>query len=202
MMFIVGGVSAGITAADNAPNSVATTAPSATSEYRLFPRDLVRVTVHGEPELKDLDRRIDGGGRVSLPFISPVEIQGLTTAEAEMRIQRDYIDQQILIRPQVSVTVVEYDTREVSVLGQVRTPGRIAFPKEATNLSIIDAVSKAGGFTRIARTDSVRVTRKNGVNSTETSVTVDVARMFDGRGGGTPFLLLPGDIVFVPERIF
>lgn len=173
-------------------------APSA--EYRLFARDLVRVSVHGEEDLKSLDRRIDGAGRISLPLISSVEIKGLTPAAAEAAIAKVFIDEQILIRPQVSVTVIEYSPREISVLGQVREPGKIALPIEAASLSIVEAVSKAGGFTRIAKSDSVRVTRID-ENGAEVSTVVDVSRLLDGRGGET-YALLPGDVVFVPERIF
>lgn len=172
-----------------------------TTEYRLFARDLVRVSVHGEEDLKALDRRIDGAGRISLPLISAVEIKGLTPAEAEAAIAKVYLDEQILIRPQVSVAVIEYSPREISVLGQVREPGKIALPIEAANLSIVEAVSKAGGFTRIAKSDSVRVTRIV-ENGSEESTVVDVARLLDGRGTGETFALLPGDVVFVPERIF
>ncbi len=177
------------------------TAAATSSEYRLFARDLVRVSVHGEEDLKSLDRRIDGAGRISLPLISAVEIKGLTPSEAEAAIAKVFLDEQILIRPQVSVTVVEYSPREISVLGQVREPGKIALPIEAANLSIVEAVSKAGGFTRIAKSDSVRVSRI-AENGTEVSTVVDVARLLDGRGGGEAFPLLPGDVVFVPERIF
>ncbi len=171
------------------------------NEYRLFARDLVRVSVHGEEDLKALDRRIDGAGRITLPMIPAVEIKGQTPSEAEARIAKAYVDEQILIRPQISVTVIEYSPREISVLGQVREPGKIALPIEAASLSIVEAVSKAGGFTRIAKSDSVRVTRI-GENGSEVSTTVDVARLLDGRGGSEAFALLPGDVVFVPERIF
>lgn len=121
-------------------------------------------------------------------------------ADHEAAIARVYTAEQILLRPQVSVTVIEYSPREISVLGQVRTPGKVAFPIEAANIPIVEAISKAGGFTRIAKSDTVRVTRAD-ANGTETSITVDVSRLVDGRGGET-FQLLPGDVVFVPERIF
>ncbi len=190
-----------LVAADAAPVQASAQPAVAASDYRLFSRDLVRVSVHGEPDLKDLDRRIDGSGRISLPLLPPVDLKGLTPAEAEVAIARAFIEAQILLRPQVSVTVVEYSPREISVLGQVRTPGKIAFPIEADSLSIVEAVSKAGGFTRIAKSDSVLVTR-TGADGREISTTVDVARLFDGRGGGETYQLVPGDVVFVPERIF
>ena len=58
----------------------------------------------------------------------------------------------------------------------------------------------AGGFTRIAKSDAVRITRKDDAGA-ERTFTVDVEKMLAGRGGET-FLVQPGDVVFVPERVF
>jgi protein involved in polysaccharide export with SLBB domain len=168
--------------------------------YRLFGRDLIEVTVHGEPDMT-VQRRVDAGGTVSLPLIGSVQVVGLTLEQAQKRIADAYVAGEIFIRPQVGVTVHEYAAREISVLGQVRSPGRITFPIEARSLSIVEAVSQAGGFTRIGKSDSVRVTRM-GADDREETFTVNVERMLDGRGGSEPFPILPGDVIFVPERVF
>lgn len=167
--------------------------------YRLAPRDLIRVTVFGESDL-NIERRIDGNGTVSIPLIGSVALQGLTVAGAEEKIRITFTEKEIFVRPQVAVSVVEYVAKEVSVIGQVKNPGKIPLPIEANSIEIVDVISKAGGFTRLGRSDSVRVTRK-GLNGKEETFTVDVQRMFSGRGGAARFVVYPNDVVFVPERI-
>ncbi len=171
-----------------------------TSGYKLFPRDLIAMSILGEPDMT-IERRIDGDGRVSLPLIGSVSLRGLSTTEAENKIRQVYIERQIYIRPQVSLSVKEYYPREVFVLGQVRTPGKITLPIEASSISIVEAISKAGGFTRISKGESVQVTRKLS-NGAEQSTTVDVAGMIDGKGTKTGFIIQPDDVIFVPERLF
>lgn len=168
--------------------------------YKLFARDLVVMSILGEPDM-EVERRIDGDGRISLPLIEPVLVQGLSTTEAEACIRKAYVDAQIYIRPQVSLSVKEYYPREVFVLGQVRTPGKITLPIEAADISLVQAISLAGGFTRIAKGDSVQITRRL-PDGTEQSVTIDASAMIDGRGSKSGFSIQPNDVIFVPERIF
>lgn len=177
----------------------AQTNPPTVSRYRLAPRDLLRIAVFGEPDLDNIERRIDGNGMVSLPLLGRVAVQGLTTAAAEEAIRRLYVEKEIFVRPQVSVSVAEYVAREVSVIGQVREPGRIKLPIETDSIQIVEAITQAGGITRLARADSVRVTRKNAEGAEQTFV-INVERMINGRGAPS-FSVLPGDVVFVPERI-
>lgn len=167
--------------------------------YRLFARDLVEVSVHGEPDMT-VTRRVDAGGFVSLPLIDPVRVLGLTLEEAQQRIAETYRTSEIFIRPQIGMVVKEYASREISVIGQVRTPGRVTFPIEAQEMSIVEAVSQAGGFTRIGKADAVRVTRPSASGGEET-FTVDVERMINGQGAAG-FQVQPGDVIFVPERVF
>lgn len=175
------------------------TAESKTLTYHLYPRDLVRVTVFNEPDM-NVERRLDAAGAVTLPMLGELKIGGLTVMEAQKKIVEAYVSQEIYINPEVAISIIEYQPREVSVLGQVKDPGKIKFPNEGDALEIVDVISKAGGITRIGKSDSVRVTRKNG-DGTEETFTVNVERMFDGRGGAKSFVVLPGDVIFVPERV-
>lgn len=174
--------------------------PAEPPRYRMFPRDLVKFTVHGEPDVS-VERRIDGLGEVSVPLIGQVKVAGLTPAEAQEVISKLYIDQEIFVRPEVVVTVVEYSPKEVMVLGQVGKQGKQGFPPEVASLSIVEAITSAGGFNRIAKSDGVRVTRKDERGS-EQSFVVNVEKMLEGRTNAEPFMLQPGDVVFVPERVF
>lgn len=169
--------------------------------YRIFPRDAIQLTVHGEPDVGG-ERRVDGQGEINVPLIGPVKIAGLTPAEAQLVIAKKYIEAEIFIRPEVVVTVSEYSPKEVMVLGQVGKQGKQIFSSEATTLPIVEAITAAGGFTRIAKADAVRVTRRD-ERGNEQSFTINVEKMIEGRSpAGEGFVLQPGDVVFVPERVF
>src|SRR5262249_49970426 len=98
-------------------------------------------------------------------------------------------------KPSVSVRVTEYRSRRVSVFGQVRSPGTFPYTE---NMSIVEVISKAGGFTAMARKNSVRVTRGSGPGAERS----EGAGEEMGQGKAPNFLLRPGDVVFVPERVF
>lgn len=171
------------------------------ARYRLFARDVVRITVQGEKDVA-VERRIDGLGEVSVPLLGQVKLAGLTVADAQVLIAGRYVKEEIFIRPEVVVSLVEYAPKEVMVLGQVGKQGKQLFAPEASSMSVVEAITSAGGFTRIAKTDGVRVTRKD-ERGREQSFTVNVEKMIEGRAAGAEvFMLQPGDVVFVPERVF
>jgi polysaccharide export outer membrane protein len=88
------------------------------------------------------------------------------------------------------------------VLGQVRSPGRITMPPETDSIGILQAITQSGGFTRIARTDSVQITRRSADGTTQ-SMVVDVRELLNARRPAEKreFQLMAGDVVFVPERV-
>lgn len=170
------------------------------SAYRLFVRDVVTFAVHGETDLKT-QLRISGNGTINVPLLGDVRVVGLSLAAAERKIQEAYIAAEIFILPQITLQVSEYSKKEVSMLGQFARQGKIELPAESVSLSIIEAVTAAGGFSRIAKADSVRITRRDPDTAEEKVITVNVERMISGRGEDV-FYVFPGDIVFVPERLF
>lgn len=169
--------------------------------YRLFPRDVVDFSVYGEPDL-NAQLRISGKGTINVPLLGEIKIVGLTLQEASQTLVGAYIEADILLRPQVTLQVSEYSKKEVSVLGQIGRQGKVELPPETSSLSIVDVVSAAGGFTRIARSDNVRVTRRNPDTDTDEVFFVNVESMISGNTPTNPFEILPGDIIFVPERLF
>ncbi len=175
--------------------------PAEANRYRMYVRDLVRVAVHGEPEMT-VDRRIDGQGEINVPLIGQVKVAGLTASAAQELISKRYREEEIFIRPQVVVSLIEYSPKEVMVLGEVTKQGKQSLPPESAAISIVEVITSAGGFTRIAKGDAVRVTRKDD-QGVEQATTINVERLIDGRGkSGETFMLQPGDVVYVPERVF
>ncbi|MBA3849371.1 MAG: hypothetical protein C0502_05175 [Opitutus sp.] len=171
--------------------------------HRLQLADRIRVAIYQEDDLTSV-ARIDARGMVNLPLIQEVAIGGLTVTEAQELIQRRYQEGRFLRSPQVTVSVEDYAPRDVSIHGQVRSPGRYALPTEST-FTVVELVTKAGGLTDIAKGTAITVRRTLPDGSTKTFV-VDVESIIKGKKNDPRLdeqniLLLPGDIVNVPERL-
>ncbi|MDP1580121.1 MAG: SLBB domain-containing protein, partial [Candidatus Didemnitutus sp.] len=90
----------------------------------------------------------------------------------------------------------------VSIQGQIKSPGRYALPTEST-FTVVELVTKAGGITDIGRGTAVNITRVL-PDGTKQTFTIDVDSIIKGRKSridDNVLLLLPGDIVYVPERL-
>jgi polysaccharide export outer membrane protein len=148
---------------------------------------------------------IDRNGLVRLPLIGEVSVAGRTVREAEKLIETTYKKDEILKAPQVTLTMVAYAPREVTLLGAVRSPGTFQFPPDTVSLDIRDVIGRQGGFTPVAKGDSVAVTRRQ-ANGKEDTVVINVDRMMFGRSrkreNEDVYLIYPGDRIYVPERLF
>lgn len=156
--------------------------------------DVFEVRVFRQAEMSGI-YAVSEDGTINFPEIGVVAVLGKTPAEVEKDIQARLADG-YLINPSVSVLVKEYKSKTISVLGQVRKPTTIPY---VAGMSIVDAVSQAGGFTTMARKNVVKVTRAAAKSGNEaTSFIVPVESIASGKAKN--FYLRPGDTVFVPER--
>jgi protein involved in polysaccharide export with SLBB domain len=175
-----------------------------TQPYRLGPEDSVRISVFDEPELT-VEQRIDDNGALRIPLLGEVKLVGMGVRDAEIFLEKAFVEARMLRQPQVSVVITAFRTRTALVLGQVRSPGNISFPPNTEKIDIVQLITLAGGFTDTARTSSVIVARKQ-PDGSEESLEVDVAAMLvRSRGSGPrpePFFILHGDRVTIPQRIF
>lgn len=170
--------------------------------YIIALTDRLRVSVYQEDDLSNIGR-VDSQGRINLPLVGNVNVAGFTIEQAQQAIEAAYRDQRYLRNPQVTITVEEYAAREVIVQGEVVSPGRIPLPVES-GMTVLDAITKAGGLTDQAKGDAVTVTRTLPDGSKKVS-TVDVQSVLRGRraardSDAATLLLLPDDIVYVPIR--
>ena len=128
-------------------------------EYRIGPDDVLKISIYRED---DMDRtvRVSPDGYVSFPLLGKVRADGLTVSELERAMAMDLV--KYLKSPQVTVFIQEYGT--VTVSGQVEKPG--SYPLKG-QLSVIEAISMAGGFTKLAAQNAVKVMRlENGKKKT------------------------------------
>ena len=165
--------------------------------YILKPSDLLRVEVFQEPDLlKEI--RVAADGSIVLPLIGKVNVGDRTVQEAQNLI-RDRYERDYLINPQINLLVLEYSESYVQVLGQVNRPGLVKIRPDK-GLTLIEAIAGANGFTRLARTGSVRLKRKKN-NGLTTVTQINVNEILkDSSKADIP--LQEGDIIFIDEKVF
>ena len=171
---------------------------AATADYVLQPQDVLRVFIFQHDDLNKQSEAISISQEytISLPLIKTVNLKGKTVRQAEEMIRAAY-DKDYLVNPQVTVVVTKYVERSVNVGGAVNNAGRVQFPQER-GLTIVDALSLAGGPSRLANLKIVKLTRRNPDGETVTEV-IDVDAMW--KGGRDAIQLQKDDNIFVPERI-
>lgn len=165
-------------------------------DYTLQPLDLLRIVVFQEPDL-ERQVRISQEYTVNLPLIGLIDLSGKSVRQAEEMIRARY-DADYLKNPQITITVLEYTPRTVQVVGAINQPGAIAFTPEQ-QMTIMEAIAKAGGQSRVADIRRVNLTRLTAEGKTET-YTINLDDIMKGRST-EKWPLLKGDVIFVPERI-
>lgn len=168
--------------------------------YRLSVRDRISISVFDEPELA-IAQGIDARGEIRLPLIGAFKIEGMTIREVEELLESQYVSQKILRNPIVSLDVLNYSTKEVSVLGSVPRPGQIPFPPEIEKIDIVEIISMVGGFTPLSKKKDVKVTRTL-PNGTQILLSVNVEEMIEGKKKNKQTkttYIYPGDLIFVDE---
>lgn len=135
-------------ASENGPGDYVTaTAPlpsdmvTSTNDYTIGRNDLLNISISDltAPGVQSIEvKRVSESGRISLPFLGPLQAAGLTEIELEQRINQLYKDQNIIQNSQVSVTVVEALGRTVEVLGSVQQPG--VYPIRDADFRLLNAL--------------------------------------------------------------
>lgn len=161
--------------------------PAFAEEYRLRYGDALRITVIEHPEMTLEAQPVRPDGRISLPLIADVPVQGKTVPEVAQFLKKAYGG--ILTRPEVVVSVVKFRPLRVTVLGQVHRPGTYSF-EEPPVLS--DVLASAEGLTKRAVRNSIRVVLPGG-----TTKTYDLERLLSGKEASPA--LVEGSVIEVPE---
>ena len=154
------------------------------------PGDQLHVQVFETPDLEQHPRVTDDGN-LPLMLVGNVHVVGLTPAQAAGAIQEALIAGNFLRHPQVTVTVDQYATQSVSVLGQVKLPG--TFPITAPR-SIFDMIALAGGLTDVADR-SITIER----NSNPTTKVTYFLSNNSNEAIDNTVLVYPGDKILVPK---
>lgn len=169
----------------------------ADQSYRLGANDVVRITVYGHPDLSTVARIAENGG-MTLPIVGEIALGGLTSREAELKIQALLTQQKIVKTPQVTLIVDRYESKRVSVLGEVARPGVFTISR---NSSLMDLISEAGGLNEDAG-DIAFITRRNEAASQARAI--DLVALLKGASDVPEPTVADGDRIYVPrmERFY
>lgn len=160
-------------------------------EYKIGPKDLLQISVFGLDEL-NTTVRVSEEGKISLPLIGEVYVQGLSQGELTRRLA-NLLEEKYLQNPQVSVFIKEYQSKRVSVLGAVKNPGPYEILGRQTLLQII---SRAGGMTESAGEKIVVIRQRE--DGTSTSIIIPVNELVVNGDVSFNIPVEPGDIINIP----
>lgn len=152
------------------------------AEYRLGAGDKVRVTVYNEDTMSG-EYEVDGSGMLSLQLIGSVRVLGMSIPEVTALIV-DRLKQGYLQNPSVAIEVLNY--RPFYVLGEVKEPGKYPY---VSGMTVLNAIALAGGYTYRGKKTYAQVIRADDASKVERRVAPND-------------IVMPGDIIRVPERIF
>jgi len=150
--------------------------------YKLGTGDKVRVTVFNEKDLSG-DFDVNDQGVIALPLIGQVPVRGKSLSEVEATIANRY-GKDYLVDPKINVQVLNY--RPFFILGEVKNPGSYPY---INGMKVLNAIALAGGFTPRGRQDRVLIKHADNLQAGEQQATDDT-------------VVLPGDVIRVPERLF
>jgi polysaccharide export outer membrane protein len=158
--------------------------------YQIGSEDVLDIAVWSHAELgRTVPVRPDG--KISLPLINDVQAAGHTAMSLrELLIKRF---SEFIPTPEVSVIVKEIRSFKVTIIGQIKTPGRYEFRSRTT---VLDAIAQAGAFTNFAATSRIFVLRPNGSGMRQ--IPFNYKRIVAMKGDHENFFLEPGDIIVVP----
>jgi protein involved in polysaccharide export with SLBB domain len=160
----------------------------------LGPGDTFTLEIVGE---KDLPReyQVATDGTVDFPYVHTLKVADLEAQEVARLVRERLIAEKVLIDPSVVVQVKEYASRRITLLGQVSKAG--SYPL-TPGMTLIQAISAAGGLTAIAAGSHVKLIRKTAKG--QQTAEFDVEAIQEGSAPDVP--LQAGDQIFVNDRIF
>jgi polysaccharide export outer membrane protein len=167
-------------------------APGATPEadYKIGPQDILRIDVWKEPEISRSEP-VRPDGKISLPLLNDVQAAGLTANQLSVVITEGL--KKFITNPQVTVSLTEINSRRIYVTGEVARAG--AFPL-LPNMTVLQGLSSAGGFTQFARIKNIYVLRIE--DGKQVKHPFNYKDVVNGKKPEENILLQPGDVIVVP----
>ena len=194
LAFLLSTLAFGTTACNKRRVQVTEIPPPATDDTTLGPGDVFAVRVYGEEELSG-NHQVAPDGTIDFPLLGSIEVSGMEPPAVANQLEHQLKEQNFLRDPHVSVYVEQYASKRISVVGAVANPGTFALEP---GMTVVQAISMAGGFSSLADRDGTVVTRH--VGDEILRYRVPVAKVTSGQAQDIE--VAAGDIIFVPERLF
>jgi len=162
---------------------------SATKSYRIGPEDVLHVSVWNNPELT-IDVTVRPDGKISLPLIKDIHAADSTPKELSDVIFRSL--KEYIYNPHVTVTVTQANSRKIFLIGNVIRPGSYMLRYDMT---VLQALSIAGGFTQFASPRDMKLIRD--VGGKQESRSINYYKMIKD-SEVDDYMLKPGDTIVIP----
>ncbi len=159
-------------------------------KYSIGAEDVLTIDVWKEPEVsRTVPVRMDG--KISLPLVNDLQAAGLTPTQLSFEIAVRL--RSVLVNPQVTVIVTQMNSQRIYIVGQITHGG--SFPLEP-NMTAVQALSNAGGFTQFANLKKIYVLRSE--NGQGEKLPVNYKEVISGRNPIGDIHLKTGDTIVVP----
>lgn len=165
-------------------------------EYTIGIDDVLDIAIL-RPEQLALSSTVSPDGSINYPYIGKVEVKGLTLTEIQQQIQ-SRLAEGFMQYPVVSVTLRESRSRKFFVYGEVMRPGGYMIED---NVTVLRAISMAGGFTKFGSSSRVKVLRLRKDKPGYEPIKINIKEVMNGKADAD-ILLRPGDTVVVSEGVF
>ncbi len=166
------------------------------SSYLLQAGDRLNVKVYPEDEyIKGGEVEVSSEGSITLPLVGKIQVAGKNVQESERAIG-ELLEVDYIVDPQVVIEVLKYQAGTYVVLGQVTKPGTYSFPPGSLKITLLQAVSSAGGFSEVANIKKIKVMRKK----TGDVLHVNAEEIISGRSSDVE--IKADDVVHVSESLF
>lgn len=164
------------------------------SAYRIGPRDLLEIRVFETQDL-NVSRRVSDEGTINLPLVGDIPVSGMTETEAAQRI-KGVLESKVLNRASVSVQVLEYRSRPISVIGAVNQPGSLALSGRWT---LLEAITSAGGLNET--NGGVIYVLRRADNGLSDQISISVHDLMVRADPRVNIPIFPGDLINIPIAV-
>ncbi len=166
--------------------------PMERAGYVVGVEDVLQISVWRNEELSVVVP-VRSDGKISVPLVDDVQAEGLQAMEIKEVLTRELSE--FITAPDVTVIVLEMNSRYVNVIGAVPRSGQIPL---VNDLRVLEAIATMGGFALFANTGDIRIVRRQ-PDGGEVEFRFDYDAYIKGRAPGTNIVLRSGDMIIVPE---
>lgn len=176
---------------------LSTSAAMAQDNYHLGAGDIVKIEVLGEEDFTG-SMQINNNGAITMKMIGDIPVAGLTLMEVKDKIEKILI-KDFLVAPQVKVEIVEYKSKKIVVLGEVKKPGEFFLNRDW--ITLLDVISMVSGLTENASDRFLLFRKKSGgQEQVIEKQEISLNELLAGRENPNEFKVLPDDVLNFPSK--